>query len=354
LPEIPRSIVAVDVETTGLSADDRIVTLGAWRIRPFDLARGCSNADYIHIIANPGRASHPRAKAVHGYSDWTLAHQQPFSVHADEVRGFLASGDIVIAHNAGFDFGFIQREFARLGQNAIQCRRYCTVDGYRQSGRAGSASLTNICTQMGLSRLGKTHGALEDSWLALMAYFWLQSLPSKLIQPFSSVLGRGISVVPTNFQEAPRQPDANGNLSERAVLDRAMDAEPPPKMRKAVFSAVRPVAVLLLEIARADKSIAATEIQIIESVVRGACTRLGIPLNERLVRQVLEDLNALNISQNLLTRSARSLCGDLIARAEFPKLVATMAAADGGLSAVKREAYDRVKAAIQRVLPKSA
>lgn len=354
VPKLPTSIVAVDVETTGLSAEDRVVTLGAWRIRPFDPAQGYSRADYIHIIANPGRRSHPRARAVHGYSDWTLAHQEPFSAHAAEVRDFLSSGDIVIAHNAGFDFGFLQREFARLGQNSSQSRRYCTVDGYRQSGRSGSASLTSICTQMGLSRLGKTHGALEDSWLALMVYFWLQNLPRKLIQPFSAMLGSGMSAVPTNFQEAPPQPDSAQDRVKKAAVDRVAGVVASSRARKTVFSAVRPVAVLLLEIARADRSIAATEIQIIESVVRAACARLGVPLNEKLVRQVLEDLNALNISQNLLTRSARSLCGDLIARAEFPKLVATMAAADGEFSAMKRQAYDRVKAAIRRVLPNSA
>jgi DNA polymerase-3 subunit epsilon len=352
LSELPSSIVAVDVETTGLGSSDRIVTLGAWRVSAFDPSRNEFKADCIHIIADPGRKSHPRAAAVHGYSDWTLRHQEPFSEHAQVVRDFLSSDDIVIAHNASFDFGFIEREYSVLKQKPVEFRQYCTMSGYREAGLPGSASLTAICAQIGLTRIGTTHGALEDSWLALMIYFWLHKAPSKFIQPFSSLLDKGIPIVPSNFREPPSAPDearSRDRSPDLVINDSA--ARDGVGIKEALFKAVRPTAILLLEIARADRSIAAAEIEIISTIIRNACGRLGVPINEKLVSQVLEELYQINVTQNLLTRSARSICEDLVARADFPKWVAAMAAADGGLSVMKREAVDRVKAAIQRVLP---
>ncbi len=198
---MPANIVAVDVETTGLYQDDRIVTLGAWRIRGLDSASGEFNADCIHIIANPGRKSHSMARSVHGYSDSVLRDQQPFSEHAEIVREFLTSGDVVVAHNASFDFRFIEREYLALGQTPIKCRQFCTMSGYRQSGLPGKASLSAICDQIGLKRVGKTHGALEDAWLALMIFLWLKKAPPKFIVPFSDLIPGGIPVIPSNFKD---------------------------------------------------------------------------------------------------------------------------------------------------------
>ena len=116
MSKLPASIVAVDVETTGLHSNDRIVTLGAWRVTTAELTGDELNANCLHIIADPGRKSHSRAEEVHGYSDWVLRHQQPFSDHAETVQSFLSSGEVIIAHNASFDLEFIDREYRALGK----------------------------------------------------------------------------------------------------------------------------------------------------------------------------------------------------------------------------------------------
>jgi len=178
---MPASVVALDVETTGLHSQDRIVTLGAWRVSTAELSGDKLNADCLHIIADPGRKSHPRAEEVHGYSDWTLRHQQPFSECAELVESFLASGSVVVAHNASFDLTFVEREYRALGRSTTTLQSYCTMNGYRQTGSMGRASLNAICREMGLGRTTKKHGALEDAWLALMVYFWLHQVPPKFI-----------------------------------------------------------------------------------------------------------------------------------------------------------------------------
>jgi hypothetical protein len=112
---IPESIISVDVETTGLSSEDRVVTLGAWRIKTSDLLNGSiDHAEHLYLIFNPNRKCHPRAAAVHGYSDWTLRHQQYFVELAPVIREFLDGGEVVVAHNASLTLASSIASFSTL------------------------------------------------------------------------------------------------------------------------------------------------------------------------------------------------------------------------------------------------
>lgn len=180
---LPESIVAVDVETTGLHSRDRIVSLGAIWLPTAPLAEGSFNISYLHLIFDPGLKSHPRAEEVHGHDDWLLRHQEPFSTYADAIRRFIHAGDLIVAHNAEFDLEFINREMGLAGKAARFKRPvYCTMRSYQNAGHSGSAALTSVCANIGLARLGQRHGALEDAWIALMVYLWLQGCPHR--KPF--------------------------------------------------------------------------------------------------------------------------------------------------------------------------
>lgn len=347
---LPASIIAVDVETTGLTSDDRIVTLGAWRVNTAELESDAFQVDCIHLIADPGRKSHPKAEEVHGYSDWVLRHQQPFSEHADAVREFLSSGDMLIAHNASFDLTFIRREYLALGQQAPNFEACCTMNEFRRSGLSGRASLNAICQQMGLSRVGQRHGALEDAWLALMIYFWLGHAPAKHIQPFSKIAEKGAPVVPYNFKEPPPLPEGRIPPRRRQVAEAPRRTKAPSKARDALLRAVRPSAILLLEVARANQDLAREEIDILVSLIRSTRERLGLEIDDETEFEVLAEIFDTQITQNLMTRSARALCDDPVAREEFPRWLASIATADGNVSEAERDAIDRVKAAINRVL----
>ncbi len=63
---------------------------------------------------------HPDALAVHGITDEFLKDKPSFAEIADDLQAFF-EGAKWIAHNATFDMGFINAEFASLG--LAQCRR---------------------------------------------------------------------------------------------------------------------------------------------------------------------------------------------------------------------------------------
>ena len=69
-----------------------------------ELAAGQSDLRYSYLVFNPGKKNHRHAEQVHGFSDLSLRFQDPFKVHAAQVRRFLTSYQLLVAHNAAFDF----------------------------------------------------------------------------------------------------------------------------------------------------------------------------------------------------------------------------------------------------------
>ncbi len=175
-PEIHgRHLLFVDVETTGLTYQDRIVTLGYLALDLDSHRAGAPPAHFGHYIFNPGQPSNPFAAAVHGYDDWTLRHQQPFPDHADHILPHFEKADMIVAHNASFDERFIRTAFGEAGLSLAEKRFHCTMRAWRAL-HGSPAGLDPVITRLGLKSRGKQHGALEDAWLCMRVYLSLNGL----------------------------------------------------------------------------------------------------------------------------------------------------------------------------------
>jgi hypothetical protein len=104
---IPERVIFLDVETTGLSEEDRVVSFGAIGLSLAPFITGTFHAEICHLIFDPGRRSHPKAEETHGFDDWTLRHQEPFAEYAEKLREFISSANLIVAHNAEFDLSFM-------------------------------------------------------------------------------------------------------------------------------------------------------------------------------------------------------------------------------------------------------
>lgn len=116
-----RPLVVFDVETTGLSAarGERVIEIGAVRV-----VEGQLEERFSSLVAT-SRPIGVGAQGVHGISAAMLKDQP----EAEEVffafRDFIGV-DLLVAHNAHFDIGFLAAEFARLGQRLTNSH-YCTL-----------------------------------------------------------------------------------------------------------------------------------------------------------------------------------------------------------------------------------
>jgi DNA polymerase-3 subunit epsilon len=173
----PKKLLFVDVETTGLSYEDRVITLGCVELDLVALQDGADATRTGHWIFNPGRASNPFAAAVHGYDDWTLKCQPAFSAHADELIAPFERAELVVAHNAAFDERFLSTEFSLCGHTLAPARFHCTMRAYKTK-HARPGGLDKVIAHMGLEARGKLHGALEDAWLCMRVWLWLNGLPA--------------------------------------------------------------------------------------------------------------------------------------------------------------------------------
>ena len=163
--------IVLDTETTGTDpAGDRIVEICC-----VELLNYIPTGRTFHVFINAqGRPVHADALSVHGISDADLVDKPTFPQVADEFIAFI-DGARLVAHNAGFDMGFINAEFARLGLPPVVLERVTdTLALARRKHPMGPNSLDALCKRYGIDNSRRTkHGALLDSELLAEVYIEL-------------------------------------------------------------------------------------------------------------------------------------------------------------------------------------
>lgn len=125
----------------------------------------------FHAYFNPDMAMPAEAEAVHGLSDSFLADKPRFHERAEELLAFLSDAPLV-AHNAGFDFKFLNAELDICGLTAISTERMVDTINIAKARHPGAKlSLDALCTRYGIDRSHRTkHGALLDAELLAQLY----------------------------------------------------------------------------------------------------------------------------------------------------------------------------------------
>lgn len=161
--------IVFDTETTGLSfgGGDRLVEIGC-----VELVNRVETGRTFHAYYHPERTMPAEAFAVHGLSDVFLSDKPLFGDAVEALLEFLADAPLV-AHNAGFDFSFLNGELARCGRAPVCTRtRYVDTLGIaRQKHPGAKHTLDALCTRYGIDRSHRVlHGALLDAQLLAQVY----------------------------------------------------------------------------------------------------------------------------------------------------------------------------------------
>ena len=163
--------IIFDTETTGVNpaGGDRIVEIGC-----IEMINRVETGREYHAYFHPERSMPSEAEAVHGLSDIFLSDKPLFRDKADELVEFLGDAPLV-AHNAGFDFGFLNRELALCGRDPISLSRMvCTLVMARSRHPGAKHSLDALCSRFGVDRSQRVkHGALLDAQLLAQVYIEL-------------------------------------------------------------------------------------------------------------------------------------------------------------------------------------
>lgn len=162
-----RSIL-FDTETTGLdpATGDRVIEIAALELEG-DLPTGRS----YRTLIDPERDVPEEASRVHGFTAADLEGKPKFAEVADEFLAFIGD-DPLIAHNARFDFGFLNAELKRAGRKPLDMARMVdTLDMARERFPGMPNSLDALCRRFGIDLSARTtHNALLDCKLLADVY----------------------------------------------------------------------------------------------------------------------------------------------------------------------------------------
>lgn len=160
--------IVFDTETTGLDpqSGDRMVEIGC-----VELVNRVETGATFHAYFNPQRDMPAQAEAVHGLSAAFLSDKPLFGALADDLMAFLGDAPL-IAHNAAFDFGFLNAELKACGREPVSLDRMVdTVAIARKKHPGAKLSLDALCTRYGVDRSHRVkHGALLDAELLAQVY----------------------------------------------------------------------------------------------------------------------------------------------------------------------------------------
>ena len=160
--------IIFDTETTGLNpaGGDRLVEIGC-----VEMFNRVETGRHYHAYFNPQRSMPSEAEAVHGLSDIFLSDKPLFGDKAEELLDFIGDCPLV-AHNASFDFGFLNFELQQCGRSPVCTSRMVDTLVLARTRHPGAKhSLDALCTRFGVDRSMRVkHGALLDAQLLAQVY----------------------------------------------------------------------------------------------------------------------------------------------------------------------------------------
>ncbi len=163
--------VLFDTETTGLDplTGDRVIEIAA-----IELDNDLPTGRVLHHLIDPEREIPEAATRVHGFTRAHLLGQKVFAEIADDILEFFGS-DPLVAHNAPFDFGFLDAEFTRIGLPRLdRARMIDTLAIAKQKFPGLPNSLDALCRRFTIDLSERTsHNALLDCKLLSEVYIEL-------------------------------------------------------------------------------------------------------------------------------------------------------------------------------------
>jgi ATP-dependent DNA helicase DinG len=164
-----RSIVAVDIETTGLSPDrDVIIEIGAVKFKGHRV-----EAEWSTLI-NPGRHIPEFITGLTGISDVEVRNAPRLMDIAPDLGAFVEDAPVV-GHNVRFDLSFLQRVGLFEYNDVIDTYELASV----LMPTASRYNLGSLGKQLGIL-LPATHRALDDARVTMAAFNRLLEMAREL------------------------------------------------------------------------------------------------------------------------------------------------------------------------------
>jgi DNA polymerase-3 subunit epsilon len=160
--------IVLDTETTGLDplTGDRVIEVAA-----VELLNLLPTGEVFHSLIDPERDIPAEASRIHGFTNGDVAGKPKFADIADALLAFLGDSEI-IAHNAPFDFGFLDAELFRCNRQALDRSRMIDSLAMAKTRYPGMPNnLDALCRRLGVDNsMRGSHNAILDCQLLAQVY----------------------------------------------------------------------------------------------------------------------------------------------------------------------------------------
>ena len=157
------SFVVVDIETTGLSRfHHKITEFCAIKVKWDACSHIFDTTDELSMLINPGRRIPAFITRLTKITDEMVKDAPPFNDVASLLNEFIGD-NAVVAHNATFDYNFLDYNFKESGLCGLSSDSLCTC---RLSRRLipglSSYCLGSVCNHLNINNL-QAHRAMGDA-----------------------------------------------------------------------------------------------------------------------------------------------------------------------------------------------
>lgn len=158
--------IIFDTETTGFGAEEhRIIEIGA-----VELVNRLPSGRTYHTYLNPEREIDFGATKVHGITNDKVKDSPKFADVVNDMLDFFGE-DPLVAHNAEFDFTFLNMELGRLGLPPLVNEMVDTLQIAKQRLPGQRHNLDALCRFYNVDLSARVyHGALLDAQLLADVY----------------------------------------------------------------------------------------------------------------------------------------------------------------------------------------
>ncbi len=194
--------IVLDTETTGLDPKlgHRIIEIGCVEL----INRRLTNK-HFHMYVNPQREIDAGAIKVHGITNDFLQDKPLFAEIVVEFMNFIQDAELII-HNAPFDVGFLNHEYAlastELGTIADHNSVLDTLEYARKKHPGQRNSLDALCKRYGIDNSKRElHGALLDSEILAEVYLLMTGGQSSLLNAAHTEHHTQVKVIQHSLQQ---------------------------------------------------------------------------------------------------------------------------------------------------------
>ncbi len=153
----------VDIETTGLSKNyHQITEIAAVKVR------GGKVTDSFETLVNPQTRIPSFISKLTGINDSMVRNAPVISKVVPSFVDFLGS-DVFVAHNATFDFGFLEHNARRLGSSLVNPRLCTKKLATRMFPELAHKRLSDLCSHLNVTHT-HAHRAMGDVTATALAF----------------------------------------------------------------------------------------------------------------------------------------------------------------------------------------